>query len=99
MDLEEKKFRNVEQLLHQSGYTLAELMIASSRYNSSLLMASDEDNEKCKILYNEIKNGGLTRGQKGQKLEELTSILFEKSVENLLMFIEIAEQARMKLIY
>lgn len=83
MDLEEKKFRDAEQLLHQSGYTLTELMMTSSRYNSSLLMVSDEDNEKCKVLYNEIKKGKLTRGQKGQKLEELTSILFEKSVENL----------------
>ena len=83
MDLEEKKFRDAEQLLHQSGYTLTELMMASSRYNSSLLMVSDEDNEKCKVLYNEIKKGEITRGQKGQKLEELTSILFEKSVENL----------------
>lgn len=46
-------------------------------------MMSDEDNEKCKVLYNVIKKGGLTRGQKGQKLEELTSILFEKSVRNL----------------
>lgn len=83
MDLEEKQFRDVEQLLHQSGYTLTELMLASSRYNSSLLMVSDEDNEKCKVLYSEIQKGGLSRGQKGQKLEELTSILFEKSVENL----------------
>ena len=47
-------------------------------------MLSDEDNEKCKVLYNEIKKGGLTRGQKGQKLEELTFILFERSVENYL---------------
>ena len=83
MDLEEKKFRDAEKLLHQSGYTLTELMMASSRYNSSLLMVSNEDNERCKVLYNEIKKGKLTRGQKGQKLEELTSILFEKSVENL----------------
>ncbi|KAI4449121.1 hypothetical protein C823_003650 [Eubacterium plexicaudatum ASF492] len=83
MDLEEKKFRYAEQLLHQSGYTLTELMMASSRYNSSLLMVSNEDNERCKVLYNDIKKGELTRGQKGQKLEEMTSILFEKSVENL----------------
>lgn len=83
MDLEEKKFRDTEKLLHQSGYTLTELMMASSRYNSSLLMVSNEDNERCKALYNDIKKGELTRGQKGQKLEEMTSILFEKSVENL----------------
>ena len=83
MDLEEKKFRDAEKLLHQSGYTLTELMMASSRYNSSLLMVSNEDNERCKVLYNDIKKGELTRGQKGQKLEEMTSILFEKSVENL----------------
>ena len=54
MDLEEKKFRDAEQLLHQSGYTLTELMKASSRYNSSLLMVSDEDNEKCKVLYFDV---------------------------------------------
>lgn len=83
MNSEEKRFREAEQLLHQSGYTLAELMRASSRYNSSLLMISDENNKKCIALYNDIKNGGLTRGQKGQKLEKLTSLLFEKSVENL----------------
>lgn len=83
MNLEEKKFRDAEQLLHQSGYTLAELMMASSRYNSSLLMISTEDSEKCKILYNAIKKDGLTRVQKGQKLEELTLILFEKSVKSL----------------
>lgn len=46
-------------------------------------MVSDDDNKKCIALYNDIKNGGLTRGQKGKKLEELTSLLFEKSVENL----------------
>ena len=67
MDLEEKKFRDAEQLLHQSGYTLTELMKASSRYNSSLLMVSDEDNENAKFY--------------------------------ILMFIEIVEQALMKLIY
>lgn len=83
MNLEEKKFRDAEQLLHQSGYTLTELMMASNRYNSSLLMISNEDSEKCKVLYNAIKKNGLTRVQKGQKLEELTTILFEKSVKSL----------------
>lgn len=83
MNLEEKKFRDAEQLLHQSGYTLADLMMASSRYNSSLLMISNEDSEKCNVLYDAIKKDKLTRGQKGQKLEELTSILFEKSVKSL----------------
>lgn len=83
MDFEEKKLRNAERLLHQSGYTLTDLIMASCRYNSSLLMMSGEYNEKCKALYDEIREGQLTRGQKGKKLEELTSILFEKSVENL----------------
>ena len=46
-------------------------------------MISDEDYKECINLYNTIKKGGLTKGQKGQKLEELTTILFKKSVENL----------------
>lgn len=46
-------------------------------------MISDEDNKKCLELYNIIKKGKLTRSQKGKKLEELTSLLFEKSVKNL----------------
>lgn len=83
MDSEEKRFREAEKILHQSGYTLADLLKMSSRYNSSLLMISDENNKKCIALYDDIKSGRLTSQQKGQKLEELTSLLFEKSVENL----------------
>lgn len=81
--MDEDRFRSAEQLLKQAGYTLADLMTASSRYNSRLLMLAEEHRIQCSHLYSEIKDGGLTKRQKGQKLEELTSILFSKSVENL----------------
>ena len=83
MDLEEKCFKEVEQSIQQSGYTLADLLNASSRYNSTLLMMSSNDIAKYKVLYDTIENGGLSKGEKGKKLEELSTLLFEKSVENL----------------
>lgn len=83
MDLEEKKLKHAEQLISQAGYTLADLMKASSRYNSSLLMLDDKNCNQCTELYELIKDGGLSRSEKGKKLEELSTILFKKSVENL----------------
>lgn len=83
LDLEEKRFRETEQFIQQSGYTLADLLKASSRYKSTLLMMSDEDIAKYKELYDFIDNGGLSRGDKGKKLEELSTLLFKNSVENL----------------
>lgn len=83
MDLEEKRFKEAEQAIQQSGYTLADLLNASSRYNSTLLMMSNADISKYRDLYDAIENGGLTKGEKGKKLEELSTLLFEKSVENL----------------
>ena len=83
MAFEEKVVEQVEDLLNQAGYTLADLIKASSRYNSSLLMLDNESSRQCLELYTAIKDGGLTRGEKGKRLEELSTILFEKSVENL----------------
>ena len=83
MDSEEKKFREVEEVMNRSGYTLADLMKASSRYKSSLLMMSDNDILKYREIYDCISNGGLESGEKGKKLEELSMLLFKKSVSNL----------------
>lgn len=69
--------------MHQSGYTLATLMKASCKYNSPLLMMSDDDIEKYRILYDCINNGGLKGSEKGKKLEELSTLLFQNSVSNL----------------
>ncbi len=80
MDSEEKRFREAEQALQQSGYTLAGLMLDLSRYKSTLLMMGDSDIEKYKEIYDCIDNGGLSRGEKGKKLEELSTLLFQNSV-------------------
>jgi hypothetical protein len=81
--LAEKDFRAVEQVISQSGYTLADLIREYSRYNSSLLMMSDDSQKTFKELYECIDNRDLSRGEKGKKLEELSTLLFQKSVENL----------------
>lgn len=81
--MEEKEFKVVENLIKKSGYTLADLMKASCRYNSTLLMMPNESQEAYKELYDCIDRGGLSKGEKGKKLEELSTLLFQKSVENL----------------
>lgn len=81
--MEEKEFKVVENLIKKSGYTLADLMQASCRYNSTLLMMPNESQEAYKELYDCIDRGGLSKGEKGKKLEELSTLLFQKSVENL----------------
>lgn len=81
---QEEKFNNVEQLLEQAGYTLSDLMRDASKYNSSLLQMKDDDLAEYNRLYSEIDKGGLSKGEKGKKLEELSTLLFEKSVANLL---------------
>ena len=83
MNPEDKNFCEVEKLLHQSGYTIAELVKESSRRKSSLLMMSDENITKYNELYDSIDIGGLSTRQKGKLLEELSSLLFQHSVGNL----------------
>lgn len=80
--MSDERIENIGQLLNQAGYTLADLIRESSRTNSKLLMMTDENRDKCIEIYDIIKNGSLSSGTKGKKLEELTYILFNKSVEN-----------------
>ena len=81
---QEEKFNNASQLLKQAGYTLSDFMRDASKYNSSLVQMKDEDLTEFQRLYDEIDKGNLSRGEKGKKLEEFTTLLFEKSVVNLL---------------
>ena len=81
---QEEKFNNASQLLKQAGYTLSDFMRDASKYNSSLVQMKDEDLTEFQRLYDEIDKGNLSRVEKGKKLEELTTLLFEKSVVNLL---------------
>lgn len=83
MDFEEQRFRNAERLLNQSGYTLTEFLNASSRYKSTLLMMPDDYLLSYRELYDCISRGGLSKEEKGKKLEELSTILFQRSVDSL----------------
>lgn len=83
MDFEEQRFRNAERLLNQSGYTLTEFLNAFSRYKSTLLMMPDDYLLSYRELYDCISRGGLSKEEKGKKLEELSTILFQRSVDSL----------------
>lgn len=83
MDADEQKFRETEHLLNRAGYTLSDFIRETARRNSSLLMIDDNKLKDCNALYNAIKEGGLAKGEKGKKLEELSNIVFKDSVENL----------------
>jgi hypothetical protein len=81
--LAEKDFNAIEQEISRSGYTLADLIREFSRHNSSLLMMSEDSQMTFKELYECIDHGGLSNGEKGRRLEELSTLLFQKSVENM----------------
>ena len=83
MEYDEKKIRDVEQAINQSGYTLADLINQLGRHNSKMLMMSDEYLTKFSELLSCIEKGNLSKQDKGKKLEELSELLFRKSVENL----------------
>lgn len=99
MEIKEQNFRKVEQLLHQAGYTLPELLIDSCKYNSRLLNISEVYIKRCQQIYYKLDKDVLSRGEKGRLLEELSGILFQKVLKIYLMFIEIAGQVQMKLIF
>ena len=84
MDEKEQKYKKIERAVSQSGYTLAEFIRESGRRNSTLLMMSDECIKEYQNLYMDIDNGGLSKREKGKKLEELAELLFKRSIENVL---------------
>lgn len=80
---QEEKFNSAAQLLEQAGYTLSDFIQDASKYNSSLLQMKEDDLTEYNRLYSEIDNGELSKDEKGKKLEELSILLFEKSVDTL----------------
>lgn len=80
MASEERVVEQVEDLLNEVGYTLSDLINRMGNKNSKLLMLDDTSYQKYVQLYDSIVDGKLTKGEKGKKLEELTSLLFQNSV-------------------
>ena len=83
MASEEGVVKQVEDLLNEAGYTLADLINRMGNKNSKLLMLDDANYQKYVQIYEELVNGKLTTGEKGKKLEEITSLLFQNSVSGL----------------
>ena len=83
MNSEEKQLKNAERLLEQAGYTVPQLIQAFGKYNSKMLMLGDADYSKFAMTYEQLKQSDLDKTEKGKRLEELATILFEKSVTNI----------------
>lgn len=71
----------------------------TGRYNSSLLMLTDEHARRFNELYDQLNCKNIPLKDKGKVLEELTSIIFTQDIQNCWNAEEIVGQAQTKLIY
>ena len=78
------KLNKIAETMNQTGYTVADLVNLLGRQHSSLLNIPDDYIERCKGIFGDIDRGQLSKKEKGNKLEELTKILFESSAGTLL---------------
>ena len=83
MNSDEKVLERFEDLLHETGYTLSDMINLFGQKNSKLLNLEGENYMRFASLYEELESGVLSKKEKGATLEELTSVLFEKSVSNM----------------
>ena len=80
MDSGQKVLERIEGLLEEAGYTLSDMINLYGKKNSKLLMLPEQNYKEFATLYEALASGNLKREEKGAKLEELTYILFNKSV-------------------
>lgn len=66
----------VNNLLAKKGLTLATYVQVLGKQNSTILNLSKENQVKFNQLYDEVFYNKFAKKEKGQKLEELISILF-----------------------
>ena len=83
MSINEENVREIEQYLDQVGYTLSDLIKVCGQRKSKLLMLDDVSYLEFKTLYDSIEAGNLDIREKGRKLEELSALIFQKSVSGL----------------
>lgn len=82
MALDEKNdcLAKTEEILERGGYTLSDLIEYCGQRNSKLLMLDDDNYNLFSEIYLELSDKKVDQYDKGKKLEEITFILFEKSV-------------------
>lgn len=73
---EEKTLKDLNKFLNERGMNFFELIEMTGRYNSSLLMLTDEHARRFNELYDQLNCKNIPLKDKGKVLEELTSIIF-----------------------
>lgn len=91
MDTELEKLNEIEDLLTSAGYTLSDMVKLFGQHNSKMLMLDSLNYTKFAELYEKLEKGRLTKREKGKLLEDITALLFEKSVAN---FFEVFRNCR-----
>lgn len=67
-----------ENLLAANGMTVSQLINQLGRRNSTVLNLSDEKQKEFCSIYDQIDGGSLSKNEKGKKLEQLVSLLFDE---------------------
>ena len=70
-------FEDIEKMLSDKGWTLAKFLRMSAEKNSQTLNLDNINQQKFKDCYDIIEKKQYKTEEKGKKLEELISILFE----------------------
>ncbi len=99
MDSENINIAETEDFFQDKGMTPYQVIEALGRKNSKVLNFSQEDSVKFRQLYDEISKGNLLKGDKGKKLEELTSLLFSNPTGSFLNVEKIAERVLTRSIF
>lgn len=83
VNFDEKVLAKMEDLLNETGYTLSDMINLMGQKNSKLLGLDDTSYKEFTSLYEAITSGKLSKEEKGTKLEEITFVLFKKSVSSM----------------
>ncbi|EJZ71381.1 restriction endonuclease [Lachnoanaerobaculum sp. OBRC5-5] len=76
-------YKLAEELLNEHGFDIPSFLYYECHKNPSFLQMSDDNHEKFCSLYDEIFTPSSTTKSKGNKLEELTAVLFAKAFPNI----------------
>jgi len=76
-------YKLAEELLNEHGIDIESFLCYQCHKNPSFLQMSEDNHKKFCSLYDEIFTPSSTTKSKGNKLEELTAVLFEKAFPNI----------------
>lgn len=81
--IKENPYKEIEKFINERGCNVRDFLKYECDKNPEILQMSAADQELFCTLYDEVFNPSSTTKSKGNKLEDLTSVLFEKSFSNI----------------